>query len=150
MILPTLVFPAHSDSLMKHYFFVRGTLDKQEVHKWQKPQLNGLSRWRRKKIYNLDNCSSIFIHLKLGADGVDLSSMQKNLRIFMLCLPWISLPVMCQFPSVRFDHRDRTIACTQCCFGLLFPHLNMQKTCWLWAPTTGAGKTTYTFSVTLR
>ncbi len=33
--------------------------------------------------------------------------------------------------------RDRTRAHTLCCFGLFFPpHLYMQKTCWLWAPTT--------------
>ncbi len=33
-------------------------------------------------------------------------------------------------------HRDRTRASTLCCFCLFFPHLNMQKTCWIWAPTT--------------
>ncbi len=32
-------------------------------------------------------------------------------------------------------HRDRTRAHMLCCFGV-FPHLNMQKNCWLWAPTT--------------
>ena len=47
-------------------------------------------------------CSSIFLHLKLGGDGVDLNSMQKSLRTILLCLPLISLPVMCQFPTVSW------------------------------------------------
>jgi len=38
--------------------------------------------------------------------------------------------------TADLKHRDRTRARTLC-FGLFFPpHLNMQKTCWLWAPTT--------------
>ncbi len=37
---------------------------------------------------------------------------------------------------LRRRHRDRTRACMLCCFGYFFPHLNMQKTCWLWALTT--------------
>jgi hypothetical protein len=35
-----------------------------------------------------------------------------------------------------YAHRDRTRASTLCWFCLFFPYLNMQKTCWLWAPTT--------------
>jgi YidC/Oxa1 family membrane protein insertase len=48
-------------------------------------------------------CGSVFVHLKLGADGVDLNSMQKHVRTFLLCLPLISLPIMCQFPTVRWS-----------------------------------------------
>jgi hypothetical protein len=51
-------------------------------------------------IYKIGPSLSVFFHLKIGADGVDLSSMPKVVRNFMLVLPFISLPVMCQFPAV--------------------------------------------------
>ena len=47
-------------------------------------------------------CStSVFFHIKFGADGLDVSTMQKNIKTFVLLLPLIGLPFMCQFPAVR-------------------------------------------------
>jgi YidC/Oxa1 family membrane protein insertase len=44
--------------------------------------------------------SSLFIHIKIGADGMSTEGMPSFFQKFMLCLPIISLPVMCQFPAV--------------------------------------------------
>ena len=45
-------------------------------------------------------CGSIFLHLQMGADGVDMGSMQKTIRTVLLVMPLISLPIMCHFPAV--------------------------------------------------
>ena len=45
---------------------------------------------------------SVFVHIKMGADGVDAKSMPPAIRKLLLAMPLISLPVMCQFPAVNF------------------------------------------------
>ncbi len=45
--------------------------------------------------------ASVFLHIKIGADGVDTDSVPPFMRNLLLALPLISLPVMCQFPAVR-------------------------------------------------
>lgn len=42
---------------------------------------------------------SVFCHLKYSSDGIDLSSMHQTFRAILLCLPFIGLPFMCQFPA---------------------------------------------------
>ncbi len=56
-----------------------------------------------------------------------------TMKNFVRCYETIKLT---KEAFVTSRHRDRTRASTLCCFCLFFPHLNMQKTCWLWAPTT--------------
>jgi membrane protein insertase Oxa1/YidC/SpoIIIJ len=43
--------------------------------------------------------SSVFIHLKMGADGVNIDNMPKGMQKFILAMPIITLPFMCMFPT---------------------------------------------------
>ncbi len=44
--------------------------------------------------------TSLFIHIKTGADGANIDTLPSFYRKFILVMPFISLPFMCYFPTV--------------------------------------------------
>ena len=55
--------------------------------------------------------TTLFINIKVGGDGMRLEEMPVFLQKFLLFMPWMMLPVMSNFPCVRFP---------QGCFCLAF------------------------------
>ena len=51
--------------------------------------------------------TSLFINIKIGGDGAD--TLPPFLKKVLLCIPIISLPVMCQFPLVSISYYYRKV-----------------------------------------